>query len=239
ILKILLLNPTQTFNYKQISSKLGLDDASSRNQIIKKLKELQGKQQIEEKDRGHYRIKKGNQYHTGKLDMTTRGQGYVIVEGLEDDVFVNSKNINKAFHGDEVEVYIYKRRKNATLEGQITNIIKRNKTEFVGVIDIQKNFAFVATSEIKMYTDIFVSKDNIGKAEQGDKVLVRIEEWPEKADSPYGKVIKVLGKPGEHNTEIHSILAQYGLPYDFPEEVEKFAENLDTSIQKDEIKKRR
>jgi len=239
ILKILLLNPTNTFNYKQISAKLGLDDASSRNQIIKQLKDLQGKQQIEETDRGQYRIKKGNQYHTGKLDMTTRGQGYVIVDGLEDDVFVNSKNINKAFHGDEVEVYIYKRRKNATLEGEITNIIKRNKTEFVGVIDIQKNFAFVATSEVKMYTDIFVSKDNIGKAEQGDKVLVRLDEWPEKADSPYGSVIKVLGKPGEHNTEIHSILAQYGLPYDFPEEVERFAENLDTSIQEKEIKKRR
>jgi ribonuclease R/exosome complex exonuclease DIS3/RRP44 len=239
ILKILLLNPTNTFNYKQISAKLELDDASSRNQIIKQLKDLQGKQQIEETDRGQYRIKKGSQYHTGKLDMTTRGQGYVIVEGLEDDVFVNSKNINKAFHGDEVEVYIYKRRKNATLEGEITNIIKRNKTEFVGVIDIQKNFAFVATSEVKMYTDIFVSRDNIGKAEQGDKVLVRLDEWPEKADSPYGTVIKVLGKPGEHNTEIHSILAQYGLPYDFPEEVEKFAEKLDTSIQENEIKKRR
>lgn len=239
ILKILLLNPTQTFNYKQISSKLGLDDASSRNQIIKKLKELQGKQQIEEKDRGHYRIKKGNQYHTGKLDMTTRGQGYVIVDGLEDDVFVNSKNLNKALHGDEVEVYIFKRRKNATLEGEITNIIKRNKTEFVGVIDIQKNFAFVSTSEGKMYTDIFISKDKIGKAQQGDKVLVRMDEWPEKADSPLGTVIKVLGKPGEHNTEIHSILAQYGLPYDFPEEVEKFAENLDTSIQNSEIKNRR
>src|SRR5690606_20758486 len=88
-------------------------------------------------------------------------------------------------------------------------------------------------------TDIFISKDKIGKAQQGDKVLVRMDEWPEKADSPLGTVIKVLGKPGEHNTEIHSILAQYGLPYDFPEEVEKFAENLDTSIQNNEIKNRR
>lgn len=239
ILKILLLNPSNTFNYKQISSKLGFDDASSRNQIIKELKDLQGKQQIEEIDRGQYRIKKGNQYHTGRLDMTARGQGYIIVEGLEDDVFVTSKNINKGLHGDEVEVYIFKRRKNAKLEGEITNIIKRNKTEFVGVIDIQKNFAFVSTSDGKMYTDIFISKDNIGEAQQGDKVLVRMDEWPEKADSPFGTVIKVLGKPGEHNTEIHSILAQYGLPYDFPPEVEAFAENIDTKINTEEIKKRR
>ncbi|MEX0997181.1 MAG: ribonuclease R [Flavobacteriaceae bacterium] len=239
ILKILLLNPTTLFNYKQIGAKLGVDDASSRNQIIKKLKDLQGKEQIEEIERGKYRIKKGNQYHTGRLDMTARGQGYVIVEGLEDDVFITNKNINKGLHGDEVEIYIFKRRKNAKLEGEITNIIKRNKTEFVGVIDIQKNFAFVSTSDGKMYTDIFISKDKIGDAQQGDKVLVRMDEWPEKADSPFGTVIKVLGKPGEHNTEIHSILAQYGLPYDFPPEVEAFAENIDTAINESEVKKRR
>ncbi|GGD80317.1 ribonuclease R [Planktosalinus lacus] len=239
ILKILLLNPSNSFNYKQIGAKMGLDDPSSRNQIIKKLKELLGKQQIEEIDKGKYRIKKGNQYHTGKLDMTTRGQGYVVVEGLEDDVFVSNKNINKAFNGDEVEVYIYKRRKNSKLEGEITNILKRNKTEFVGVIDIQQKFAFVSTADGKMYTDIFVSKDKIGNAQQGDKVLVRMDEWPEKADSPFGTVIKVLGKPGEHNTEIHSILAQYGLPHDFAPEIEKFAENIDTKIHPEEVKKRR
>lgn len=239
ILKILLLDPTNAFNYKQIGAKLGVDDANSRNQIIKKLKELQGKDQIEEIERGKYRIKKGNQYHTGKLDMTARGQGYVIVEGLEDDVFISNKNLNKALHHDEVEVYIYKRRKQSKLEGEITNIIKRNKTEFVGVIDIQKNFAFVSTSDGKMYTDIFISKDKIGDAEQGDKVLVRMDEWPDKADSPFGTVIKVLGKPGEHNTEIHSILAQYGLPYDFPSGVEEFAANIDTKINPEEVKKRR
>lgn len=239
ILKILLLNPTNTFNYKQISAKLGVDDASSRNQIIKKLKELQGKEQIEETERGKYRIKKGNQYHTGRLDMTARGQGYVIVEGLEDDVFISNKNLNKGLHRDEVEVYIFKRKKNAKLEGEITNIIKRDKTQFVGVIDIQKNFAFVSTSDGKMYTDIFISKEKIGEAQQGDKVLVKMDEWPEKADSPFGTIIKVLGKPGEHNTEIHSILAQYGLPYDFPPEVEDFAEKIDTTINKEEINKRR
>lgn len=239
ILKILLLNSTQSFNYKQLAAKFGVDDASSRNQIIKKLKDLQGKNQIEETERGKYRIKKGNQYHTGTLDMTSRGQGYVIVEGLEDDVFISNNNINKGLDKDEVEVYIYKRRKNSKLEGEITSIIKRNKTEFVGVIDIQKNFAFVSTSDGKMYTDIFISIDNIGKSQQGDKVLVRMDEWPQKADSPIGTVLKVLGKPGEHNTEIHSILAQYGLPYDFPKEIEDFAEKIDTKINPSEIKKRR
>ena len=90
-----------------------------------------------------------------------------------------------------------------------------------------------------MYTDIFIPKENINKAENGEKVLVEIESWPEKAGSPYGKVIKTLGKPGEHNTEIHSILAQFGLPYEFDKEVEDYANNIDTSITKEEISKRR
>ncbi|MDX1316905.1 MAG: VacB/RNase II family 3'-5' exoribonuclease, partial [Xanthomarina gelatinilytica] len=102
-----------------------------------------------------------------------------------------------------------------------------------------KNYAFVVTDGNKMYTDIFVPINKINKAEDGDKVLVSLEDWPEKADSPNGKVLKVLGKPGEHNTEIHAILAEYGLPYDFPHEVEDYANKLDTSITKEEIAKRR
>ena len=107
------------------------------------------------------------------------------------------------------------------------------------MIDIQKNFAFVTTANAKMYTDIFIPKDKIGDAEQGDVVIVKIEDWPKKADSPFGSVIKVLGKPGEHDTEIHAILAEYGLPYDFPIDVELYAQKIDTSIQESEIKKRR
>ena len=89
-----------------------------------------------------------------------------------------------------------------------------------------------------MYNDIFVPINKINKAEDGDKVLVSLEDWPEKADSPNGKSIQVLGKPGEHNTEIHAILAEYGLPIEFPHEVEDYANKLDTSITEEEIAKR-
>src|SRR5690606_16095066 len=104
---------------------------------------------------------------------------------------------------------------------------------------MQKNYAFVITSDFRMYTDIFVSKSNLGKAEHGDKVLVEITEWPDKADSPFGKIIDVFGKPGEQDTEMHAILSEYGLPYTFPEEVEHFANKIDTSIKAEEIAKRR
>lgn len=239
ILNILRKDHSQAFNYKQIAAKLQLDDPSSRNQIVKKLKDLQGKGSIQELERGKYILTPSQNYYTGKVDIASRGQGYIIVEDLEDDIYVNNKNLNKALHGDIVEVYVFKRKKGGKTEGEITKILERKRTEFVGTIQVQENFAFVDVTDPKMYTDIFVPKNKINGAKNGEKVLVAMEDWPEKADSPFGNVLKILGMPGEHNTEIHSILAQYGLPYEFPKEVEDYANKIDTSIKPAEIKKRR
>jgi len=239
ILTILRKDNEKPINYKQIAAKLGVDDPSSRNQIIKKLKVLQAKGTIQEIDRGKYLITPSQNYYTGRVDIAGRGQGYIITEDLEEDILVNSKNLNKALNGDTVEVYVFKRRKGGKTEGEVTRIIERKKTEFVGTIQVQENFAFVDITDHKMHTDIFVPKNKINGAKNGEKVLVAMEDWPEKADSPFGSVLKVLGMPGEHNTEIHSILAQYGLPYEFPAEVEAYANNLDTSIHPEEIAKRR
>lgn len=239
ILTILRKDHSKAYTYKEIAAKLQLDDPSSRNQIVKKLKDLQGKGTIHEIERGKYILTPSQNYYTGKVDIAGRGQGYIIVEDLEEDIYVKSKNLNKALNGDIVEVYVFKRKKGGKTEGEVTKIIERKRTEFVGTIQVQENFAFVDITDYKMYTDIFVPKNNINGAKNGEKVLVAMEDWPEKADSPLGRVIKVLGMPGEHNTEIHSILAQYGLPYEFPPEVEEYANKIDTSIKDSEIKKRR
>ncbi len=239
ILSILKKEKNKSFNYKQIAAKLGVDDASSRNQIIKKLQQLKAKQEIEEVERGKFKIIITTEYHTGILDISSKGSGYVICEDFEEDIFISSNNINKALDNDEVEVYVYKRRKRGKLEGEITQVLKRAKSDYVGVIQINKNYAFVVPDSTKMYKDIFVPINKTKGAEDGDKVLVSLEDWPENADSPFGAVLKILGKPGEHNTEIHSILAEYGLPYEFPEEVESYANKLDTRITDEEISKRR
>ena len=239
VLGVLRKSPDKTFNYKQVAAILGVDDASSRNQIIRGLAQLTAKQKIEEVEKGRFRIIADMDTFTGKLDMTSKGGGYVIVEELDDDIFVPSNNLNRALDGDEVEVYVYKRRRNKKSEGEITKVVTRKRTEFVGVLQLKENFGFVAMADPKMYTDIFVSKDDVGEAKDGDKVVVSMESWPEKRDSPVGKIIQVLGKPGEHDTEIHSILAQYGLPHEFPKEVEEFANNIDTSIKEEEIARRR
>ncbi len=239
ILKILKAESSKSFNYKQIAAKFGVNDASSRNQIIKKLAQLAAKQQIEEVERGKFRIVANINTYTGVLEITSKGTGYVLVTDLEDDIFIPSNNLNKALHGDEVEVYIYRRKRRGKSEGEISRIISRKRDEFVGVIEIQAKYAFVNVQDTRMYTDIFIPKNKIGDAENGDKVLVKLEDWPDNAESPFGKIAKVLGKPGEHNTEIHAILAQYGLPYEFPTEVEEYANKLDTSIQQSEIDNRR
>jgi len=239
ILDLFRKDRSNGFNHKQISAKLGVNDTNSRNHIIKTLKKLQNDGTLQEIERGKYILAPSMNYHTGILDITSRGKGYVMVDGMEDDIFIKNKHLNKGLKGDVVEVYVFKRRRNGKVEGEVTKIIERKRQEFVGTITISERFAFVECTGYNMYTDIFVPKSKINKAKNGDKVLVKMEGWEEHSDSPIGSIIKVLGKPGEHNTEIHAILAQYGLPYEFPSEVEKFANGLETSIQASEIKKRR
>ena len=240
ILKILSQSANKAFNYKQIGAKLELDDTASRNQIIKDLKILASQNKIIESEPGKYLVKAASQdYYEGKIDMTGRKTAFFVCPDLEDDVFIPTANLNHALDKDIVKVYVYNRRKGKRPEGEVIEVLERHKTDFVGVIDIQANFAFVSTANPKMYTDIFIPKDKIGEAEQGDVVLVHIEDWPKRADSPFGTVVKVLGKPGEHDTEIHAILAEYGLPSEFPIEVETYAQKIDTSITAEEIANRR
>ncbi|MBL7471468.1 ribonuclease R [Robertkochia sediminum] len=240
IFSVLESNPDKSYNYKQIAARLDITDTAGRNLIIKRLGELVGKQRIEQVEKGKYKVIPSQNYYEGVVDMTGRSNAYVICEDLDTDVFVPQNLLNKALHGDTVEVYVFpRRRRGKKLEGEITRILQRKKTTFVGVLQMQKNFGFVLTSDHKMYTDIFVPKNRIGKAEHGDKVIVEINDWPKNADSPYGTIVETLGKPGEHDTEMHAILAEYGLPYSFPEEVEHFANQIDTSIKPEEIAKRR
>jgi ribonuclease R len=239
IFKILSKETNKSFNYKQIAAILELDDTKSRNEIIRDLKILKSQDKIHEVEVGKYQMVSKAEYYEGTIDMTSRKTGYFICDELEDDVFIPFINLNHALDNDKVKAYIYNRRSSRRPEAEVLEILERAKTEFVGVIDIQKNFAFVTTANAKMYTDIFIPKNKIGDAEHGDVVLVKMEDWPAKADSPFGSVIKVLGKPGEHNTEIHGILAEYGLPYDFPIEVEAFANKINTSVTEEEIAKRR
>ena len=237
ILVILQKNSSKSFSWKQIAEKLKATSTEVRNDIIASLTKLVKQSHIQQTSQGHFQApQEATYYHQGVVDMASGGNAYVVCEDLQQDVFVPNNLLNKALHGDRVEVYVFPRRREK-LEGEITQVLERKRTTFVGVVQMQQKFAFVVPSDRRMYTDIFVPKADCHGAEDGDKVLVRITQWTSR--SPYGVIEKVLGKPGEHQTEIHAILAEYGLPSEFPQEVEQYAQQLDTTIKEEEIARRR
>jgi ribonuclease R/exosome complex exonuclease DIS3/RRP44 len=239
IFKILNEDATKSYNYKQIAAKIGIKDTDGKTQILKKLAELSVNNKIKEVARGKFQINIERKYSIGTLDVTSNGNAYFISDEFEEDIFVPSINLNKGLHRDTVKVYTYNKRGSRKLEADVVEIIERAKTEFVGVLQLNKNFGFVIPDNNKMYADIFISQNKINNAEDGDKVVATITDWPQNSKNPFGKITKVLGKPGDHNTEIHSILLEYGLPYEFPKEVEDEAQNLSIEITKEEIAKRR
>ena len=239
IFKIFNNDSSKYYNYKQIASKLGVTNPDGKTQILKKLIELKETKKIKEINKGKYQIIIDKKYHIGSLDITSNGNGYFVSDDFEKDIFIPSNNLGKGLQNDTVKAYVYKRNRSNKLEADIIEIIERDKTSFVGVLQMSKNFGFVLCDNQKMYVDIFISKARVNGAEHGDKVQVKITDWPENSKNPFGKITQVLGKPGDHNTEIHSILLEYGLPYKFENEVEKDASNLSLEITKEEISKRR
>ncbi|MGB2087029.1 MAG: ribonuclease R [Psychroflexus salarius] len=229
----------KSYSFNQIADLLDLKDTKTRNRLIRLLGQLTAKGQLKQDQNHHFSLNTKDHLYTGKVDMTTRGNAYVMVDGLEHDIHIEQKNLNRALDGDEVEVFVFKKREQSKSEGEIIGILNRHKTDFVGVLQKQNHFGFVIVQNPKMYTDIFVSKDHFNDADDGLLVKVRLLEWKEDSDSPTGEITEVLGKPGEHNTEMHAILADYGLPEKFPPEVEAFADQIDTKIRPEEIKKRR
>ncbi|CAM1343351.1 ribonuclease R [Tenacibaculum aestuarii] len=239
IFKILNEDSKKKYNYKQIAAKMGISDTDGKTQIIQKLAELTSQKKIKEVDRGKFQINEDRKYHVGTLDVTSNGNAYFICDDFEHDIFVPSVNLGKGLQNDTVKAYVYNKRRSNKQEADVVEIIDRAKTEFVGVLQMNKNFGFVVPDSNKMYADIFISQSKLNGAEDGDKVVAKITDWPENSKNPFGKITQVLGKPGDHDTEIHSILLEYGLPYEFPTEVEKEASELPIEITQEEIAKRR
>lgn len=240
ILRFMNENSTKIYNYKQIADGIDYKNPRQRELVIQALHKLQASERIKETEKGKYIINlniKGTL--TGIIDFNQSGNAYVNVEGLDDDIFIHSKNVKDALQGDKVLIvtYTYKGKK---LEGSVLEVLERTRTEFVGTLQVvpHKDFGFVVCDKKTINTDIFIPKGKFGGAEDGDKVIVKMTEWKPGDKNPEGEIIQVLGAPGEHETEIHSILAEYGLPYEFPEEVERDADKIDRSINDAEVAKR-
>ena len=152
---------------------------------------------------------------------------------------IDKRRTNRALNKDIVSVYVYKRKHNGRIEGEVHEVLKRDRTEFVGIYQHADKYGFVQCAGQNIHTDFFIPGANINGAKNGDKVLIKLEGWAEQSESHIAKIIRVFGEAGTHQSEIHSILAQYGLPYDFPEEVTLESEKINRSITPEDYKKRR
>ena len=237
ILNVLLQQNGSPLNYKQICSRMSVHDPSGRNHISKILKKLSSKGIIKEKERGKYFIPSPSYLHEGILDVNSQGNGYLMSEELDDDVFIDRRHFNKAFHGDTVSFKIITSKGKRRKQGIVVNIIKRKQTQYVGVIESFDDVFAVQPKQINI--PFLLSKNNLGGAKLGDCVLVSIQEWKRKSNYPQAVVTEILGVPGTHETEIHTIMASHGLPWNFPKEIEEQASTLDASITAQEISSRR
>jgi len=237
ILQVLDQTPNQTFNYKQIASRLGIKDPSGRNHIIKNLKKLAALKLINNPTKGTFQAKTSYNYHRGILDVSNNGTGYIISEDFDDDVKVSSTHHHKAFGGDEVLFYAYPTRGKRKREAKIIEIVARKRERFVGTLQKRNGTMFVRVSPRISTVDFYIEYETEIKTADGDRVLISFTSWDE-TKSPQAKIIEVLGIPGDVETEIHTILAEYGLPYAFDPQIEEGANKIDEKINVEEIKKR-
>ena len=184
------------------------------------------------------RKKSRKKYFQGTINFSNKRDPLIECDKINHIIKLKSTIIN-FLHGDFVEFEILSRKRKGFYMGNIISLINREINEYVGIIQINKNFAFTIIDDRKIHSDIFIPNNNIGEAEDGDKVLVKILEWKKQDLSPIGKIIKVLGKPGEHETEIDSIISQNNINLSFPSEVLEYTKSISEKISKEEIKKRR
>ena len=240
ILRFMNQKTSKIYNYKQIAEGIDYKNPRQRELVIQALHRLLATQKIKETEKGKYTVNVNIEGTlTGIIDFNQSGNAYVKVDGIPDDVFVHQKNVKDALQGDKVLLVTYNF-KGKKVEGSVVEVLERAKDTFVGVFQqiADKDFGFVVFDKKTMNTDMFISKNHFNGAEDGDKVIVKMMEWKPGSKNPEGEIITVLGAPGEHETEIHSILAEYGLPYNFPPEVEHDADQIDRSINAEEVAKR-
>ncbi len=242
ILKIFANAPFTAFNYKQIASKVGAYDKAQRQLVQATILEMAESKILVEEGRGKYKINPKHinddllpkNYIVGTIDMKQTGKAYVIPqeEGRE-DVMIAPNYTNHALHGDTVKVLMFPQRKMHKPEGQVVEILQRAKTRFVGRIQKMDRFAFLVCDNRNMVVDIFVPLNDLAGAEDGEKAVVEMTDWPQQMNNPVGRVVKRLGKPGDNNVEMQSILAEYDFPLDFPAEAEKEAAAIKAPTKKD------
>jgi len=230
-------NMEKTFNYKQISSLLNIKSESQRIFVNQLLYELMEEDFLTEISRGMFKVNSRGGYISGTIDRHGV-KTYLTPDDGGEQVFIPERKTNHALLHDTVKVFLYARRKGQDPEGEVVEIVKRAQDTFVGILDVSENYAFLTLDNRIMTNDIFIPKNKLNGGKTGQKAVVKLLAWEPNAKNPIGEVIDVLGDKGDNNTEMHAILAEFGLPYRYPADVEAAAAIIDAGITPQEVAKR-
>jgi ribonuclease R len=233
-------NPTKPFNYKQVSAALGLKKSVMKERVVDAIFDLEAAGKIQRISAGKYKANMRRQTVTGVLDReSVAKKTYLIPDDGGERVWIAERSMGCALNGDKVEVVLFPRRKGKEQEGEVIEVLERKKTEFVGILEVKPTFAFLNIDKKQLTHDIFIPLDKLNGGKDGQRCVGRIVEWASKEKNPIGEIITVLGNVGNNDAEMHAILAEFGLPYTYPKEVEDAANEIPDTIDADEIECRR
>lgn len=230
--------PNEALSLKQLFQALKLTTHPGKMLCIDVVEEMLEDNFLIETEKGRYKINDKGQILTGTFLRKSNGKNSFIPEEGGEPIFIAERNSAHAMNNDKVKVALCAKRKKHQLEAQVIEILEHSNETFVGVLKVSKNYAFLLTETSTLANDIFIPKDKLKGGKNGDKAIVRITEWPEEAKNPFGEVIDILGKAGDNTTEMHAILAEYGLPYVYPQAVEAAAEKLSADITPEDYAER-
>ena len=232
-------NPTKVVNYKQILAALNLQKSNLRDVAITILDNLEQAGKIQEVQYGKYRANMRMGHVTGVIDrQTVAKKTYLIPDDGGENILIAERSIGCALNGDHVEVQLFPRRKGREQEGEVIAVLERKKNEFVGILEVKEYFAFLCVDKKLLPKDIFIPKEKLNGGKNGQRCIGMILNWTDKDKNPDGEIVTVLGDVGNNEAEMHAILAEYGLPYNYPKEVEEVADKISDVIPAEEVAKR-
>lgn len=231
--------PKEIMNYKQVSAEIGATSQSNRIVVSQLLMQLTEDDFLQETSRGKYKLNGLGLTAEGTFERRANGKNsFIPDEEGATPFFVAERNSAHAMNGDRVRVQILAKRKGRESEAEVVEVLERVRQTFVGVLEISPSFAFLLTDNKLLANDIFIPKEKLKGAKDGQKVVVNVTSWPDRAKNPIGEVVDILGEAGDNSTEMHAILAEFGLPYRYPEAVQQAANAISADITDEEIKKR-
>ena len=232
-------NPTKSFNYRQISHAIGLNRKEDKNAVGDILLDMAEQKIIRQVSQGKFIANITAAYITGTIDrQSVAHKTYLVPDDGSESVFIAERSMNRALNGDKVKVMLYPLRRKKELEGEVVEIIERARERFVGIIDSKHGVTILKANNKQLPMNIIIPPNKTKGAKNGQKCIAAITYWGDKYENPIGEIVDILGDTGNNNTEMHAILAEYGLPYSYPQEIEKEANKIPETITEDEIKRR-